>query len=151
MIIRIKGHTFKLSEPHQEGDRLSAGEAQALNALRAENIRNNMAKKLAKLQSPLTPAGLEVFTSEVVAYDQAYIFQARPGSPKAAGSFDAEVQKLAREVAEAKVRADQLPPGAQGWLEHELATSPEIHNEARRRLALRDEVARKALEEDFLL
>lgn len=47
--ITIAGHKFSIPQPYAEGHVLTAGEASALNQTFAENVRNNMAKKVKEL------------------------------------------------------------------------------------------------------
>lgn len=65
MIVTIQGQEFQLSEPFGPGSRLDAAEAKAVNALRAENIRNNLNKAWGK-------RGLVPDEADVRLYDQTY-------------------------------------------------------------------------------
>lgn len=86
--ITIQGLTFPVLQPYAEGHVCTEAEAKALNQVRAENIRNNMAVKIKKGE-----AGAE----EVAAYDAEYQFTlASVGGGRAAMT---PVEKEARNIA----------------------------------------------------
>lgn len=113
--IRIRQHSFELSEPFREGHRLSAAEASALNSLRAENIRNNAARELTRAahgaSGPLGPSALAKFTAWVEAYDREYRFaersvrKAQGGGAAGSAPFDRALRAIA--TREARVMANR--------------------------------------------
>jgi hypothetical protein len=113
--ITIQGVVFSVMQPYSEGHPITEAEAKALNQVRAENIRNNMASKVKAEQEKLMvegpegkkvmPEGAELdsatlseLAAVVKAYDEDYIFTlasagggARPKDP-----IEAEAIKLAK-------------------------------------------------------
>ncbi len=102
MQIRIKGYTFSLAAPYEPGHSLTAGEAQALNDLRAENIQNNFRDKVndqvARLSpgSLLTQSVLEALQLQLTSYDAGYKFNEKPGRNRT-GDIEREALAIARE------------------------------------------------------
>lgn len=45
----VAGHVLNIVQPYTEGHTVTAGEAQALNQILAENVRNNLAKKIKEM------------------------------------------------------------------------------------------------------
>jgi hypothetical protein len=126
---RIHSHLFLISDPFRVGHSLTDSEARALNALRSENIRNNLAKELKKLPLPLSPAALEAFEKRVAEYDAAYCFYPHlKDEPSSASPLEREIQAVAKEW--------NLP------LDH-----PDVHSEARARLDLERKVSQRVLQE----
>ena len=91
MKIHISNYSFHLSEPFRAGHVMTGAEARALNALRAENIRNNVARALGRKTNggKLVLEGHELreFELFVQKYDQNYTFGqynsvTRTGSPR---------------------------------------------------------------------
>ncbi len=120
--IRISQYAFELSDPFSEGQVLLVNEANALNALRAENIRNAVGRLISR---ELEAAGVNRTTAashdakllsveahvrvlaEVARYDAEYAF----GS-KRAYARSTRLETLAREIAKplalAQIRQLQL-------------------------------------------
>lgn len=73
--VTIQGHLFTMSAPYKVGHVLTAGEAQALNQLRAENVRNNFAARM----KAAAEKGQSLGQSELTAYDESYAFQVGAG------------------------------------------------------------------------
>lgn len=75
--ITIQGLTFSVTQPYAEGHTITEAEAKALNQVRAENIRNNMASKIKKALETdgATPESVQAtMASEVTEYDAGYEF-----------------------------------------------------------------------------
>ena len=126
---RIHSHLFVISDPFRAGHILSEGEARALNALRSENIRNNLAKELKRLPLPLSGRDLEAFEKRVAEYDAGYRFYPHlKDEPTAASPLEQEIQAVAKEW--------NMP------LEH-----PGVQEEAKARLDLERKVSERVLQE----
>jgi RecB family endonuclease NucS len=128
--ITINSHSFIISDPYQAGVAiiLSPEEAAAFNTLRAENIRNNLRKELYKAGGTPGDEALTQFNDFVAQYDRQYKFE--PRGSRTASEFTILAQRLAQDRG--------LSP-----------ESPEIQSEARRRLTVRNSVARQSLERLF--
>jgi hypothetical protein len=133
MKIRIRQYAFEISTPYSSGHVLTDLEAQALNALRAENIRNNMSKVVQRELNCLGEG--EALPSEVLAdltaritnYDKVYSF-----SPRFAAASPALFEAACIEIADALQRdpSDEV-----------------VRTEASKRLAARARVAKRTAEE----
>lgn len=157
MDIRLKEYIFTLSEPYCEGTILTKEEAQALNGLRAENIRNNMAKAVAAETDSL-PEGQMLSLSAVRGlqakidqYAKAYRFPLRNERARRVqqGSVDAEAFAMARDLVEEERRGQGMDMNGEG-VEMEirmLASTPDVQLAARQRLAAKRDIAQSALEE----
>jgi hypothetical protein len=155
MQISLRSHSFRITSPFGAGHVLTAGEAQALNALRAENIRNSLGKKLNGRD--LTPQVLEELIAWLAAYDKSYQFKDR--AQKTASPTDSkwdigrEALLIAREAVERDWRENEADIDSEANREifvqqvEELAKSAEIIAEAIKRIEGKKEVARRALEE----
>lgn len=96
--ITIAGAVFSVPNPYESGHQITAGEADALNQVLHENIRNNLAKK-AK-DGTLTQA-------EVDAYADHYEFGVRTGG----GATRDPVRSRAMDIARDKVKAGLAKAG----------------------------------------
>lgn len=153
MQIRIKQYQFEIEEPFAEGHKLTKGEAQALNVLRAENLRNSATKQLELLGfgRDLLPAGdLEAFRQKVRELDQAYRFKSyeKVGKPRP-GPLEAEELEVAKEQLELRARAEgreiseeELEKKALEW-----KSLPSVQAEARRRLEQKNKVLADSLKD----
>jgi ClpP class serine protease len=75
--IVIQKITVPVTDPYAEGHTLTAGEAKALNQVRAENIRNNMAAKakaLQDLEGNYSQESVDQFIAAVAEYEASYEF-----------------------------------------------------------------------------
>lgn len=155
MQIRIKQYTFSVSEPYTEGTVLTRGEAQALNALRAENIQDgtrravNEALAVVPPGGLLSPAELARLQEVITKFDLAYQFREVHQAKARRGVLEAEVRRVAEEIVESQMRADGIELGEEAL---ELAISetertPRVQEEARRRVAERQAIAARGLEE----
>ncbi len=154
MQISIKQHAFSVRTVYAEGTVLSRAEAQALNGLRAENIRNNVAKAvvaaLAELPEGQVLAAAEhrVLQQRITEYDLGYQFPLRH-EPRGQSPIEAETLAVATEYTEAMMRQS-----GEAWsrdlYETTLAVAMDslvVQAEARRRVALQNQAAAKALED----
>lgn len=98
--IRISQYTFELSDPFSAGHSLAENEASALNALRAENIRNAISRIITRETGNggegrlLSSEALSRVQAEAERYDAEYVF----GS-KRAYTRSTRLETLAREIA----------------------------------------------------
>lgn len=126
MLVQIQSHQFELSEPYQPGQTIGPAEAQALNALRAENIRNICNKWAPKgLQAE---TALQDFRLRVVATDMGYRLAERRWTSSRAGTFEATLARVAQELGRTQ-------------------DDPEVQAEARRRFEAHQAAAAAALAE----
>ena len=75
--ITIAGQTFAVLQPYAEGHTITEAEAKALNQVRAENVRNNMAGKVKAAAEGTAKEGeptADNIVDFVTAYDAAYVF-----------------------------------------------------------------------------
>lgn len=148
--IRIQGYVFRFPGKFSPGDRLSESEAQALNSLRAENIRNNV-DGLVKLACSaaegdlLSTSEYKALQEQILAYAQTYEFQLQPISRPKLSQLEVEIQTIAYERA--------LASGL-GWDSPDLEAKIEsiwwdedIQREAREALRARGALALQALNE----
>lgn len=138
MQIRIKGYTFSLSSPFTAGHRLTAGEAQALNDLRTENIQNNFRHKVNARVAGLEPgqllpqADIDALQALLTQADQDYKFV-----EKGTRSRLGDIEREARSIAESRARACAATPEQIPALITEFAQLPAVIEEARTRVAAR--------------
>lgn len=166
LALSILGHTFHLLQPYEPGHPLTSGEAQALNQLRNENIRNNMRKLVKEAMaetpnSPLTQEKVVELQLRIDNYSNTYQFTSSAEGPiPTLGALEREVRLLAEEKAEEAIRAtgvdfDTWLQGKdhQGLFEQkikELTQLPELVQEARNRIAIQQQVAKKVFSIDQL-
>jgi hypothetical protein len=106
----IAGKQYNIPRPYVAGHVLTAGEASSMNQTLAENVRNNMAKKLegafegkpaTETEAAVEPISAEEAQAQVTAYAKEYEFGERgPSSPR----MDPE-EKEARSMAATYVAA----------------------------------------------
>lgn len=159
MKITIRQYVFSVREPFSEGTIITKAEAQALNALRAENIRNNMAKKVADAALPpdavkprlLSEIDLVDLQQQITEYDLKYTFPLRGDKKDPVGLVELEIELLAKDRVEAQMRQD---PTSLVWSRFKYDKALEqaqadagLQGEARRRVAARQQAAAKALQE----
>lgn len=135
MQVRIKGYAFTLSEPYSEGHTLTRGEAQALNALRVENINNNLRKlvatEVAKLPDPellLSPETLQALQAEIGRYDRQYSFGERVAATPRRGDLEIEARNIARELVLSRLREQGIDPSEEDLelFVDQVATTPAV-------------------------
>ncbi len=162
MKITLKHFLFEISSPYSAGHRLTQVEAQALNGLRAENIRNSAGKALAKLvdarrlrHEPMPEmlsseeqAGLQQLVAQL---DSAYEFQGKAQPRAKSGTLDAEIRLAAEEWVEAELRrtGTQLSSSEFEALVAEKQRDHLLVAEGRRRLEARLELNKRTMMELF--
>jgi hypothetical protein len=152
-IIRCAQYQFTISDPFTPGHPLSPEEAQALNALRAENIRNNLAQQVRKRTEGLRPgdllAGENLAELNALAadYDANYQFGARRAYTRE-GPIEIEAKQVARSrvLASARAAGQTLSEDDLSRLVAEQARQADVLDEARRRVGEHQRVATGALE-----
>lgn len=155
--ISVGPYSFTLSEPYSAGHPLTEGEARALNALRAENIRNSLRRwieleeklSVGQLSSRvLLPEQITRLQQKLARYDESYAF-GTPSRVEPRGL--AEMLRLVAEefLAEELRRQGQSLESLVNRREllEELAASEAVQQEARHRLAAAQRVATSVLDE----
>lgn len=157
--IRLKHYQFIVTSPFAEGTVLTQAEAEALNALRAENIRAVANKLLGQIVPQgagdlLTPVQLADLQARITEYDHKYSFPLKHRPRQRQSDIDAEARQIAEERYDSEVR--QL-----GWIDarikHPTMTKeeiivtysalPAVQEEARRRVAERARIVIEGLED----
>lgn len=107
--IMIAGHMFKVADRYEEGHELTANEANALNQMRRENIRNNLAKKVEEKKNGKEKveddAVLAALQTEIDDYAEDYEFGVRVGGGVTRDPVMREAMRIAREKVEENIRA----------------------------------------------
>jgi len=102
--VTIQGDSFEITAPYAEGHTVTEAEAKALNQLRAENIRNNVASRIRKAEEK----GEALDKTALVAdYDSTYEFTlstASAGGSRTLDPVEREARRIAREVIHAKIK-----------------------------------------------
>jgi hypothetical protein len=154
MQISIKQHAFSVRGPYREGTQLTKAEAQALNGLRAENIRNNVFKLVAEAvgavaEGQVLPAKVQQdLQQKITEYDLKYQFPLRH-EPRGQSPIEEEILLVATEKVEAAIRQGEQVVSRTEYEAQLLAAiaDPEVQAEARRRVTLANQAAAKALED----
>lgn len=140
MKITIRGYAFTLTEPYQALHTLSPTEAQTLNSLRAENIRNVVAKLVIdSLDSDpnrmLRQEELDEIQTKITRYDHEYVFRPRHEPKPKPHPIEELIRQIAREHARAEAAQTGLPldPALISERAIELASDPVIRVEAEKR------------------
>lgn len=152
--VRIKGYTFSLSVPYSEGSVLTKGEAQALNALRIENICNNLRDLVNKAIGVLPEGELlsEATIAEIQAaftkYDQGYTFAEKHIPRPKKGLLESEAQLVAEERVDAEARrlGRELSELEREQLVEEYIELPAVKDEARARASAKARASTESLE-----
>lgn len=153
--ITIQGHTFVVPTPFTEGHKCSKAEAEALNQLLKENLRNNFASKLRKAKEDHGEAipedKLIMLKSSFQKYADDYTFQGRkvgvPRDPVTAEATKIAKDKVREALAKRGVTVKSLAEGRFDSLVAEvLAKYPAIRAEAQRRVSAQASVAIEALD-----
>lgn len=137
MKLQILGREFSVPPAYAPGHQLTQAEAQALEGLRLERIREQLAKRQ-KLQ------GEPLRAEEVEAFARSWSFELKP---ETAWRKD-EVDQEARGLAELRVAGSGLSPGDLGW-EHQVAQvmmDSALREQAKARVLARKALLREQLE-----
>lgn len=157
--ITIAGHTFAVLQPYAAGHVITEAEAKALNQVRAENIRNNMASKVkaafegtAKEGEP-TEENIAQFVAD---YDASYEFTLASvgGGKRSSDPNEVEALRIARGIfadwAASKkltVKAIKEKIGEEAYEAKiaEIAEREDVVKEAKRRVKQRQAAAESAM------
>lgn len=136
-------YAFSVEAPYAEGHRLTLGEAQALNQLRAENIQDIMRSVFAETAAKSTEMillddAVAQVQAAIDAYDTKYQFVERHEPRERLDSLEREALRLARGRAAEDATEEQIKA---------LASDPELLAEAREHLEAQARVANSALED----
>jgi plasmid stability protein len=153
--IRLRHYSFTISEPYAAGHSLSPAEAQALNSLRAENIRNNVAKLVTDAVAVLPDGALlppdivAQLQDRIAAYDTGYEFVLKHTSGLKPGSIEAEARNIARDhlLIEARRAGTDLSDSELAAQITELLKAEWVQLAAREKVARRQAISTSALEE----
>jgi hypothetical protein len=147
--IRIRNYTFTLAPRFAEGTVLTLGEAQAMNQLFCENVRNNTDQwVIAELDrapagATLSQAQINDLQERIRQYAEAYQFLPR-GSNRLRQSA-VEVEMI--EIVEVLVAEQKLEGEAAEEFRQRLLADPKVQAVARERLTQRQQIAGKALQD----
>lgn len=159
--ITIAGQTFTVLQPYAAGHTITEAEAKALNQVRAENVRNNMASKVkaaaegtAKEGEP-TADNIVAFVTE---YDASYVFTLASvgGGKRSTDPIEVEALRIARGMfadwASAKkltVKAVKEKIGEEAYEAKvaEIAERDDVVKEAKRRVKAREASAASAMDD----
>ena len=151
--IRIRQYSFDITDRYSAGHTCTPGEAQALNRLRAENIRNNMAPAVAEAADTtpdrqLSGPGLDSLRQRIARYDANYEFVEKH-TPSRPGALETELLRVATEQVEADARAlgKDLTVAQIVAMAKLMLGDPKVQAEARSRLAERQRIAQSALDD----
>jgi len=158
-MLTIQGHEFDFGAArYAEGHQVNANEANALNQVRLENIRNNTASKIkaAATVQGVEPNAVNLDTTMVTvgedsvslraaiqAYADSYKFSARAVSrAEPIDPVDREAERIAKEairsaLAAKKVKVKDLPEGKFDEAVEAYAAREEVRKEAKRRVTQR--------------
>lgn len=152
-LIRCQAYQFQISDPFTAGHPLTEAEATALNGLRAENIRNNLANHVAKATAAL-PAGtllgpdeLQALAEIATKYDSDYEFGPKRKYTRQ-GPIEAEAKTIARArvVAAARQAGRTLSQDELAVQVERLALAEDVLAKARQRVEDSQRIASAALE-----
>lgn len=156
MKIQIHSYEFEVQDPYSVGHVLSSDEANALNVLRRERIRNATYKFLIELErrygTKILPVDQELRVREKVkGLDASFRFTSKPGaSPvlEKVGTLEAELRALCRARAESELRSIgvEIEEDLVQARMSELAEWPSLQEEAKRRFEIHRSSGQSALE-----
>ena len=157
--ITIAGQTFAVLQPYSEGNTITEAEAKALNQVRAENVRNNMAGKVKAAAEGTAKEGeptAENIVAFVSVYDAAYVFTLASvgGGRKSTDPTEVEALKIARGIfadfvaskkLTVKAVREKIGEDAYEAKLAEIALRDEVVKEAKRRVKARQASAEEAM------
>lgn len=161
-MLTIQGHEFDFGAArYAEGHAVNANEANALNQVRLENIRNNTAAKIKKAaaEANVEPGAVDLDKTTVAdgdetislreaikRYADAYEFGVRAvARAEPIDPIDREAEKIAKEAVRSvltakKVKVKDLPEGAFDSAVEAYASRDEVRAEAKRRVNQRAKI-----------
>lgn len=102
--ITIAGQLFDVTDVYAEGHTINAMEAKALNQTRAENLRNNFASEVKKVQGEretLTAEEVTALQAKLNEYAKSYEFFV--GGGRVTDPVEREAKRIATELVDAKI------------------------------------------------
>jgi hypothetical protein len=169
----IQGHDIAIEPRYAEGHVLLANEASALNQLRFENIRNNVASRIkaAAEAQGANPESIDLdntFVGEgdsrqsvrenILAYAQGYEFGARVAGTGSTRRVTDPVEREALSIARERVNAalksrsidrKSLPEGKFEQLLDKAVGNPDVQKEARRRVKAKEAIGADELGDEL--
>lgn len=155
--ITIQGLAFEVATPYVAGHVVTEAEAKALNQVRLENIRNNMASTIKEAKGDAESISQEVYDqlkAAVAEYDGKYEFTLASvgGGKRSSDPVETEARRLAKSAISAKLSADgrtlkSVDPDKLAAAIAKLAESEEIVKEAKRIVKARTASAASAMAE----
>jgi hypothetical protein len=153
----IAGLTFTVQSPYAEGHALTPGEARALNQTRAENLRNNFAKKVqeAKGENATVPDDVwQKLAAELAEYESTYSFEkVRSSAPRQThiDPVEKEAHRQAAHIVEAALNARNIakknikPENFKALVAEVLLKRPEIREASRRHVEALSAIGHEAI------
>lgn len=155
--IVIQGHTFSTKAPYSEGHVVSANEAAVLNQTLAENLRNNFAKTVAKVNDiakaadrAVTQDELDALQAEFDKYAEGYVFGVRRATRAPADPVLREATKLASAAIRAMLKKRNVEVSDEKFdelVDQLLASRPQYKEEAQRRIDALKSAGAESLED----
>ena len=150
--IRISQYTFELPIHYHAGEPLGEGEALALNALRAENVRNNVDQWVAEAEN-MTPGGVlrpdaqAELQARIADYDRDYKFPLTRRSRRPPPALERAMTILSeiKSAEWAQARGFELTDPRVEAERQRLLASPELRAEAQRKVEAERAVAQAGL------
>jgi hypothetical protein len=157
--ITIAGQTFVILQPYLAGHTVTEAEARALNQVRAENVRNNMASKVKAAYEGTAKEGeptVDEIAAFVAEYDAAYEFTLASvgGGKRPTDPVEVEALRMARgyfadfcagKKLTVKAVREKIGEDAYEAKIAEIAAREETQKEAKRRVKVRQASAENAM------
>lgn len=154
----INGLAFEISVPYEAGHIVTEAEAKALNQTRAENIGNNLRKKITEMQEAGEP--FETIAALVAEADANYIFTlANVSTARKLDPYEKEAVKIARELIKEHLAASgkKLTVAPEGYTQEEwedkiegeverISTSEAVMKAAKKNVDARKKTAESLVE-----
>jgi hypothetical protein len=157
--IVIQGLVFPVSTPYAEGHTINEAEANTLNQVRSENLRNNFANQVKKAKEApkgLTEEAKAALAEAFAKYDAEYVFAGKRMSKTPVDPVAREAHKIAKSKILEQLRKKNIDPKslAEGKMDDLIAgvlsKYPSITEEAQRRVAASKSVADELLSDEDL-
>lgn len=99
-----KGYTIKVPKPYSEGHELRENEAEAMNQVYAENIRNNITTRIKRMIDNGDTVDQETVDQMVQEYVQTYDFGTRASAGPRLSAEEKKARSLAKDAVKKKIR-----------------------------------------------
>lgn len=155
--ITIQGIPFEYTNKYAAGHSLNEAEANQLNTVLGENLRNNFASNVKKAKEEagegmeLSEDTLATLRTAFAEYEQTYVFAGKRAARAPSDPVKAKARKMARETIEAALRSKGIKPAdlAEGKMDElidaYLEKHPEVSDEAKRQVEATKAAAADAL------